>query len=78
MKHDIEGIIEFEDKYGKGELFGFTHIFYNEITTIDWQKDYGIDVVESDWLKLFQLIDKFIELKKLYPEQIRISIWYNW
>lgn len=78
LKSSIKEIIEFESKYGKGEVFAFTHVFYNEINIVNWQKDYNIDIVESDWLKLFQLIDKFIELKNLEPEQIRITIWYNW
>jgi len=78
LTRSIEEIIEFENKLGKGEFFAFTHVFYSEINTVNWQKEYGINVVESDWLKLFQLVDKFLELKNLSPEQIRITVWYNW
>ncbi|WP_020531035.1 hypothetical protein [Flexithrix dorotheae] len=78
LKYDINWIVEHETKYGKGELFGFTNFNYSEVENINWKKDYNIKIDESDWLKLFELIDNFKDLKKIKSEQIRIVAWYNW
>jgi hypothetical protein len=60
----------------KNDEFGFTNFLYSEIKHIDW----GIIVHknESDWCKLFILIEKFMELKNLSAERIRITAWYSW
>ncbi len=65
LKSDIKWIIEHETKYGKGELFGFTNINYSEIENINWKNDYDIKIEESDWGKLFELVDKFKNLKNI-------------
>lgn len=78
LKVDIEWITEYEKKFGKGALFGFSHFYFSEIERIDWKIDYGISLIESDWEKLFDLTAKFKILKRLKPEQIRFSVWYNW
>lgn len=60
----------------KKEEFGFTHFLYSEIRTFNWKSI--VQESESDWYKLFILIEKFMELKNLSAERIRIIAWYCW
>lgn len=78
LKLDINLIHEHENKHGKGELFGFTFLKYSEIERIDWDKDHQVKIEESDWGKLFNLINTFRDLKNIKSEQIRLVVWYNW
>ena len=76
LTKEIKWIAEFKKKYGKGNFFGFTNFDFSEIEKIDWKNEY--DIINSDWLILFELIKTFKELKKLQSEQIRFTVWYNW
>src|SRR5690606_23291695 len=78
LKSDIQWITEHEMKYGKGELFGFSHFYFYEVENINWDKDYEISIGKSDWEKLFELTTKFKELRQIKSEQIRLTVWYNW
>lgn len=78
LQSEINKISEHERKYGKGELFGFTHFYFNEVDKIDWEREYGVSIITSDCGKLLDLTRRFMDLKKLESEQIRFTVWYNW
>jgi len=78
LQMDLKNNADFEKKYGKGNLFGFTHIYFNEIENIKWLDKYQIDSKNSDWFRLFELIKMFKEIKNIKSDQIRIITWYNW
>ncbi len=74
VKGEIDKIKAFEKKFGKGEIFGFSTIFYNEIKSLDKLVSDDSDCVSS----LFILIDTFKTLRKLEDEQIRLIVWFEW
>ena len=74
VEADIKELKEFEEKYGKGEIFGHTTIYYSEITAVK----HLFNAPESDWIKLFKLIEKFKEVKRIQDNQIRLVVWFNW
>ncbi len=78
LKSNIDEINDFQEKYGKEELFGFTYFLFSEIEKIDWKAIYQISIGESEWGKLFQLTKVFKELKQIESSQIRFTVWYNW
>lgn len=78
LKSDIEWLKEFESKNGKGDSFGFSYFYFSEIEMIDWEKEYGVSLIYSDWKGLFELTIKFKELKNIQSDQIRFTVWYNW
>lgn len=78
LQIDLKSNIDFEKNYGKGNLFGFTHIYFSEIEKINWSNLSQVDSKNSDWLKLFKLIKMFMKIKKIKSDQIRIIAWYNW
>lgn len=78
LKLDIELINNSQNNDSVGEYFGFTYLSYSEIENINWKDDYQLEIENSDWGNLFELIDKFRDLKRLNSEQIRLVIWYNW
>ena len=78
LKADIQWIRELEVEYGKGGIFGFSYFYFSEVDKINWKKDYGVSIVESDWGKLFELTEKFKALRQITSEQIRLTVWYNW
>ncbi len=78
LAEEIASAKEFATKHNQEELFGFAHFYFSEIEMIDWKKEYGISLIDSDWNKLFELTAKFKELKEISSAQIRFTFWYNW
>ncbi|MCK8482320.1 hypothetical protein [Psychroserpens algicola] len=78
LKTDINNIIAFEKKHGKDEIFGFSYFYFSEVENINWNEKYKITSKNSDWIKLFELIKMFKEIKSLNSDQIRITTWYNY
>ncbi len=73
VKNEMNEIRSFENKFGGGEIFGFSTINYNEIKQLDIPAD-----LNNDWAKLFSLVETFRTLKKLEDEQIRLIVWFEW
>ena len=78
LKTGINEITIFEKKYGTGEIFGFSYFYFSEIENINWNEKYKITTENSDWIKLFELIKMFKEIKNINSDQIRITTWYNY
>jgi hypothetical protein len=73
VKTEIEDIRLFELKHGAGEFFGYSFIYYDEITKIILPID-----ADSPWLILFSLIESFKAIKGLEDNQIRLVVWFEW
>jgi hypothetical protein len=73
VKKEIEGIKVFEQKYGEGETFGYSVIYYEEI-----RKGTLPITADSPWMKLFTLIELFKAIKGLEDYQIRLVVWFEW
>lgn len=78
LKSNIDSLIDFEEMFGQGEIFGFTHFYFSEVEGINWFQDYGISIVDTEWEKLFDLTVKFKDIKSINSNQIRFTLWYNW
>jgi hypothetical protein len=76
VKAQIDQIQRLEKEYGKGEFFGYTHVYLNELKQIDWQQ-WKIAEINSDWFTLFSLLDKLLEDHRFKAHKVRIVVWFN-
>ncbi|MBT1711041.1 hypothetical protein KK062_22555 [Fulvivirgaceae bacterium PWU5] len=73
VKMEMEKIEAFEQKYGTGEIFGYSVIYYDEI------RKAALSIpADSLWKKLFALVELFKALKGLEDNQIRLVVWFEW
>jgi hypothetical protein len=77
VKAAIDRIQRLENEHGKGEFFGYTHVYLNEIKKINWQQ-WEIEGRDSDWFSLFILLDKLLEDGRFQAHKVRIVVWFNW
>lgn len=77
VKEEIEQIRQFEQEHPKGEFFGYSHIYLNEIKRVDWSA-FGIVEKDSEWFSLFGLLDKLLEDHRFQAHKIRLVVWFIW
>lgn len=72
IKGEMEEFRIIDEKHGES-ILGLTHLYYDEISHLK-----SSIPADSQWGKLFKLIDFFMQIKKLEQNQIRIIAWFDW
>jgi hypothetical protein len=78
VKGEMERIRKHEERFGGGEFTRFSHVYYDEIQTLDWPA-FGVTSIESsDWALVFRLIEDIRTCDRFRKSACRIVSWSNW
>jgi hypothetical protein len=75
IRSDWEAIRLHEDKYGPGEIDGYTSANWAELAAV---RPNLPDLAESDWRRVLDLMAVLAEGGRYPADRVRIVVWYSW
>ena len=75
VRRELGEIGAFEEKYGPGEVGGYTWASWNEISTVHFETE---ELTDSRWAVAFALANTLTTQSYVTPDQLRFVVWYSW
>ncbi len=75
LRADLDRIAEHERRHGPGELGGYTHASWTELSAF---RDSCPAVRSSDWATVFDIMDRIASDERFSSARLRLAVWYEW
>jgi len=74
VRSALEGIHEHEERFGVGEIGGYTHATWRELKAAQSE----LQLSESSWRVVFDILARIEKDFRFTADRIRLIVWYEW